>query len=125
MDPITIASVGASVLKSAKKFLQKRGAKIAARAEQIRQKADVQAKKREKIVAEINKVTGSDMGEYAQNPIKASAAALSASTPDLVSNATKRGTALGGPKGQGSMMWVIGAALIALLVLPKIAKGRR
>lgn len=124
MDPITIASVGTSVLKSAKRFLQKRGAKIAAKAATIRAKADKAAAAREKVVAEINKVTGSDAGTYAQNPIKASGNQLQAIVPDLASDAGSRGTALGGPKG-GNMIWVIGAALLALLVLPKLVKGRR
>lgn len=112
------------MIKSAKAFLAKRGAKIAAKAVAIRKKADLAAQKREKVVKEINKVTGADSGEYATNPIKASGNQLQKLVPDLASDSSSRGTSLGSAN-KSNMTWVIIAGVAALLLLPKLAGRRR
>ena len=121
MSVILGSIAGQAILKSAKKFAARKGvAKLA----QIR--AKIKSGKAAKFLnsakATINKVTSSELGENADNPIRQSSKALVADGR-IIEKSQADGIVLGGSKSSGGMGLII-AAVAALVLLPAIMKKR-
>lgn len=120
-----VASAAGSVLKSAKKFLAKRAGKLAAKAVQVRQAANMKAGKLDEASSLLNKITGSDVGNVSSNPIKDSGKNLAREVKNIKEKAVREGIILGGkPQGMGMGAVIIGI-IAALVLLPNLLKSRK
>lgn len=120
-----VASAAGSVLKSAKKFLAKRAGKLAAKAVQVRQAANMKAGKLDEASTLINKLTGSDIGEVSSSPIKDSGKKLAREVVNIKEKAIREGVVLGGKSQSMGMGAIIIGIIAALVLLPNLLKSRR
>jgi len=125
--PVLLASIaGQAIVKGAKKFLASKGGKMIAKAAAARIKQKIQGGKASKFLNNakntINKVTSSDLGENADNPIRSSSKALVADGR-IIEKSQADGIVLGGSKS-GGMGGLAIAAIAALVLLPALMKKR-
>lgn len=124
---VVLASIaGQAILKGAKKFLASKGKQMIAKAAVAKIQQKIKSGKAAKFLnnakATINKVTSSELGENADNPIRQSSKALVADGR-IVEKSQADGIVLGGSKSGGGMGLII-AAVAALVLLPAILKKR-
>ena len=119
-----VASAAGTLLKSAKKFLQKRAGKLAAKAVQVRSAANMKAGKIQEASSLLNKLSGADIGEVSSNPIKNSEKMLSAQNPDIAKKAERDGIVLGGKKQGINIGLIIALVVGAFFLIPAISKRR-
>lgn len=125
--PVILGSIaGQAIIKGAKKFLASKGGKMIAKATAARIKQKIQGGKAAKFLNNakdtINKVTSSELGEYADNPIRESSRALVADGR-IIEKSQENGIVLGGTKSSGMGGFAI-AAIAALVLLPALMKKR-